>query len=138
MQHDASTEQFQFVSHTQRLVNDVVVEHQMNTFRPPVGAAQKVEKLAEHGRVLALGYPINNTTRACVQGAKDIAFDVFPRRQYHRLLARLEIGLADFWVQVKVGLILIEHLIVRRCLRDDFLYVFQYLAAPANGNTQQW
>ena len=34
MQHDASTEQFEFVSHTQLLVNDVVVEHHMSETGP--------------------------------------------------------------------------------------------------------
>ena len=55
MQHDASIERFEALPDAVCLVNDVIVEHQLDTSRAPVRATQEVEELAEDLCILVLG-----------------------------------------------------------------------------------
>ena len=95
----------------------------MDTSRAPVRAAQEVEELAEDLCVLVLGDAVNNAPGSRIQRAEDIAFDVLSGGEHNGLLPTLEIGRSNLRIEVKVGFVLVEHLIFGRRLGDEFVYV---------------
>lgn len=47
MQDYVPTHRFDRADHALRLVNDVVVEHEMDALRPAISSAQEIEELSE-------------------------------------------------------------------------------------------
>ena len=117
-------------------VNDVVVEHEMNTLGATVSAAEVVEELSEDHRVLVLRHAVDDSPGASVESTEYVALHVLSRSQHHRLMPPFQIGRTDLRIEMNVGLVLIEHLVFGRSLRDNFLYLIQGLASTSYWNSQ--
>ena len=108
----------------------------MDPLRSSVSVAEELEELGEHRRVLVLRHTVDDSPGAGVERTEDVALDVLPRGQHERLVSRFQVRRTYLRIEMNVCLVLVEHLVLGRGLRDEFLYLVQRLAPSSHWNTQ--
>ena len=136
VKHDSPAEGLELTLHTMRLVDDVVVEHQVNAAGAPVTSRQESQELNEELSGLALGHAVDDAAVMRIERAEEVALDVLTWGEHDTLLPGLHVSGPDLRVEVNVGLVLVEDLVAGRRVARQFLYVLQRLASSRDRNPQ--
>ncbi len=112
VEYDTAAEPGQVAERPSRFVNDEVVEDEVDALGAPVGTADRIDQGEEEVGVLPLGDDVDDLAAPGVQRAGHVPLHVLARGENDELLAPAYVREADPRVEVDVGLVHVDDLVL--------------------------
>jgi hypothetical protein len=137
VQLDTTGELLDIVHREARIVDVIVVQHDLQGPRSPVGAPQQLDEWDEGHGVLSHGHLIEHLASLRVSGPKQVALGVFAGREHQTPVSRPQIGRPDPRVQMQVRLVGVEEFLLWSGRRHQFPNAFQDPAPASDRDAQR-